>query len=81
MQSDAKHGARMWRKPAPRPHARTTPTPPLQAGRKLGLDEGALRANAAALEALVPGLAPNLDRMKASDWWAPPTTCTPEGES
>ncbi|KAI8465781.1 MAG: hypothetical protein J3K34DRAFT_525099 [Monoraphidium minutum] len=39
-----------------------------EAARKLGIDEAAVRANAAALEGLVPGLAPNLDKMKASDW-------------
>ncbi|KIZ06459.1 hypothetical protein MNEG_1493 [Monoraphidium neglectum] len=39
-----------------------------EAGRKLGVSDEAVRANAASLESLVPGLAPNLDKMKASDW-------------
>jgi hypothetical protein len=66
-------------RPPPNPHTRPClhtnhsltprpPAPPRKAGRKLGLKEEALRSNVAALEALVPGLAPNLDKMKASDW-------------
>ncbi|GBF93070.1 hypothetical protein Rsub_05681 [Raphidocelis subcapitata] len=39
-----------------------------EAGRKLGVSEAAVRSNARALETLVPGLAPNLDKMRASDW-------------
>jgi len=39
-----------------------------QAGAKLGIPAATLQQNVAALEALVPGLAPNLDKMKASDW-------------
>lgn len=38
------------------------------AGKRLGLTRERLEANVAALAALVPGLAPNLDRMKASQW-------------
>jgi hypothetical protein len=58
--------------PPPSRHTHGTLGPLLlphpQAGRKLGLEEGSLRANAATMEALVPGLAPNLEKMKASDW-------------
>lgn len=40
----------------------------LQAGRRFGLTEEVIRANLATLQTLLPDMAPNLDRMKASDW-------------
>jgi|APGre2960657404_1045060.scaffolds.fasta_scaffold44837_2 hypothetical protein len=40
----------------------------VEAGRKRGLPEPAVRAGLASLVELLPALAPNLDRMRASDW-------------
>ncbi len=40
----------------------------LQAGKKLGFSEARLRANVQDLASLLPDMAPDLNRMKASEW-------------